>query len=107
MSSERIQPIKPKEVADYKRENFPNEVFEAFNELIVENAGPGEIVVKQKDVVKRMVDKGLNRDEIYKKGWLDIEDVYRKAGWKVGYDKPGYNESYDAFFVFKQRKPGE
>ncbi len=25
-------------------------------------------------------------------------------GWIVEYDKPGYDESYDAYFVFKKGK---
>lgn len=102
--TERIGPIRPKEVADYKRENFPDTVFEAFNELIVENAGPGPITVRQKDLVKRMVEKGLTAKEIFDKGWLDVEDVYRKAGWKVEYDKPGYNEDYEAYFTFSPKR---
>ena len=101
---ERIKPISPMEVESEKRKNFPREVFEAFNELIVENAGSGEITVKQKDVVARMVKKGLNANEIFKKGWLDVEDVYRKAGWKVDYDKPAYNEDYDAYFTFSRKR---
>ncbi len=34
--------------------------------------------------------------------WLDVEDVYREAGWVVEYDKPGYCESYEATFTFKK-----
>lgn len=102
--AERIGPISPKEVADKKMEMFPDAVFEAFNEMIVQNAGIGEITVKQDDVVALMVKKGLDRNEIYKNGWLDVEDVYRKAGWKVDYDKPGYNEDYDAYFVFSRKR---
>lgn len=35
---------------------------------------------------------------------LDVEDVYRAAGWEVTYDKPGYNETYDATFTFRSAK---
>jgi hypothetical protein len=38
---------------------------------------------------------------IFDNHWLDIEDHYRKAGWKVTYDKPSYYEDYDAFFKFE------
>jgi len=48
-----------------------------------------------------MVKKGLNRAEIFDKGWLNVEEVYRAAGWAVEYDKPGFNESYSATFTFK------
>lgn len=104
MSQERIGPISPKDVEKEKIINFPSEVFEAFNELIIENSGSGEIYVGQKEVVARMIQKGLSKDEIYKKGWLDVEDVYRKAGWKVDYDKPGYNEDYEPYFKFSRKR---
>ena len=37
---------------------------------------------------------------LYEKHYLDVEDAYRKRGWIVDYDKPAYNETYDAFFEF-------
>jgi hypothetical protein len=40
---------------------------------------------------------------MFNKHWFDIEDIYRKAGWAVEFDKPGYNESYESFFVFKKK----
>ena len=58
--------------------------------------------MEQGVAVKLMVEKGLNRNEIFNKGWLNIEEVYRSAGWKVNYDKPAYNESYDAYFTFER-----
>jgi hypothetical protein len=54
-----------------------------------------------------MAAKGLNRNEIFKKGWLDVEEIYGKAGWKVEYDKPGYNEDYAAHFIFTNRRHRE
>ncbi len=104
MSPERIGPISPEEVADEKLKNFPNVVFEAFNQMIVENAGIGQITVRQKDVVELLVKKGLDRNEIFKRGWLDVEDVYPKAGWIVEYDKPAYNEDYEPYFIFKRKR---
>lgn len=104
MSTERVKPLSPKEVAGEKLKSFPNEVLESFNELIIRNAGGGseQIVVCQQEVIALMVNKGLNRNQIFKNGWLDIEDLYRKAGWKVEYDKPGYNEDYLPYFIFSR-----
>jgi hypothetical protein len=98
----KVRPIKPSELARAKENSFPDEVFESFNELITENFSRGYANVPQEDVVVRMIEKGLDRGEIFKRGWLDVEDVYRASGWKVEYDKPGYNESYSAYFVFKK-----
>lgn len=95
------KPVKPSEVANLKSNMMPDAVLEAFNELIAENYGKSSATVYTKDAVARMVAKGLNEKEIFKKGWLDVEDIYRKAGWTVTYDSPGWDESYDAHFVFK------
>lgn len=98
------QPLKPEEVTELKEKTIPDVVFETFNELIVQNICNGYSTFKQKDVVALLVKRGLNREEIFAKGWLDIEDIYRKVGWTVVFDQPGYNESYDATFKFSFRK---
>lgn len=97
------KPITPKEVVSLKKTLIPDAVIESFNELIAENFLGDYSSFKQKDVVARMVAKGLKTADIYKNGWLDIEDIFEKAGWKVDYDKPGYNESYDASFSFSKK----
>lgn len=100
----QVAPIKPGEVAKQKQESFPSQVLEAFNQLITEKFNNTYAIVKQDDVVALMVKNGLNQREIYDKGWLNVEDIYRKAGWKVEYDKPAYNESYPATFTFSIKK---
>lgn len=102
--AQKVRPIKPSEVAKQKKVNFPDAVFEAFNELIVENFTGSAATVGQEEVVELMKKKGLNGNEIYKKGWLNIEETYEKAGWEVDYDRPGYNESYAATFTFTSRR---
>lgn len=82
---------------------IPDAVYEAFNELIVERDG----IVYQDEVVERILLKmpELESDRsIYKKGWLNVEEAYREKGWDVTYDKPGYNETYRALFVFSKRR---
>ena len=100
----KVKPIKPGEVAKKKINDFPDAVFEAFNELIAENFGGSSAHFEQAEAEKLMVAKGLGRTDIYKKGWMDIEDVYEKAGWEVDYDSPGYNESYPATFTFTAKR---
>lgn len=46
----------------------------------------------------------VKRQEIFDNGWLDIETVYEDSGWSVEYDKPGYNESYEASWTFKPKR---
>jgi hypothetical protein len=97
-----IQPIRPEEVVGQKMRIFPAPVIEAFNTLITQNVRDGGLItIRQDDVVALMVEKGLTREEIIAKGWLNVEDVYREAGWDVAYDKPGFNESGFAVFTFR------
>ena len=100
-----VQPITPKEVVGKKQEVLPDGVIEAFNELIAENWKGSEATFLQKKVITR-IHKKIKRvtgDQICDRGWLDVEDVFRKAGWDVEYDSPGYNETYHASFTFKKR----
>lgn len=98
------KPISPAEVAAAKREHIPAVVFEAFNAEIAANFTGGRAKVLQKDVVARLVEGGMDRQVIFDKGYLNVEEAYRAEGWRVEYDKPGYNESYDASFEFKAGK---
>lgn len=95
------KPITPDEVERGKY--IPPVVIEAFNELIAEGGGR----VLQKDVVARILAKAggaITSEEIFKKGWLDVEGMYREAGWNVVYDKPAYCETYDANFTFTRKR---
>lgn len=100
-----VQPIRPQEVVTKKVETIPNVVIEAFNELIAKNYTGYSATVKQDDIIKliRSKDETISRKHIFDNHWLDVEDIYRKNGWVVEYDKPGYNESYDARFIFKKK----
>ena len=104
MSAERVRPIRPEEIAGEKVKSLPDEVLSSFNELLIQNDRGGRTIVKQDDVIAIMVNKGLDQDQIFKNGWLDVEDIYRKEGWKVEYDKPAYNEDYPARFIFSRPK---
>lgn len=105
-------PITPDEVVKKKQQIVPEFVFEAFNELIARNLSGGYAMVKQDDVVALILSKmnpeavtwegmGEDRARVFAYHWLDIEPLYRGAGWDVTYeDSPGYN---GATFTFKKR----
>lgn len=98
-------PISPNEVAATKSQVIPEVVFEAFNELIAEKFTAGLANVKQKDVIARILakDTTIEKSQIFALGMLNVEEVYREKGWDVEYDKPAYNESYDANFTFRAK----
>ncbi len=95
------EPIRPDEVTSRKKEAIPSEVIEAFNQQIAEKFNGYEARVIQDDVMALIEQKGFNRREVFDRHWLDVEDIFREAGWEVEYDKPGFNEPYDAFFIFR------
>lgn len=99
-----VQPIRPDQVGETKIIIFPDAVLESFNEIIAQNYCNGQSHFKKDDAVALMESKGLLRNEIYEKHWLDVEDVYRAAGWKVEYDQPAYCETYAATFTFIKKK---
>lgn len=102
----KVTPISPAEAEKAHRTSIPDVIIDAFNKLIVKNYSPVEkkSVVRQKDVLNMVCgdpDCGrLTKTEIFANNWLDVEDIYREQGWYVKYDSPGYNEAYDAYFVF-------
>jgi hypothetical protein len=99
----KVKAISPSEVVTQQLESFPPEVIEVFNQLIAEKFNGYDATVLQKDAVAALEKQGLDSHDIYDRGWLNVEDIYRKQGWKVEYDKPGYNESYPASFKFTKK----
>jgi hypothetical protein len=103
-----VEPIKPSQVTDKKQEQIPDFVIEAFNKLIAKGWDGRGSTVNQEEVISLILPRigegvpgGIPpRALIFENRWLDIEDVFRKAGWRVEYDKPGYNESYTATWRF-------
>jgi len=104
-----VQPIRPQDVVEAKQCQIPNEVIEAFNTLIAKYFHSDHSCFKQKEVIDEIIknlQKGTSkeainlRNMIFENHWLDVEDIYRKAGWHVEYDKPAYDESYEPTFDF-------
>ena len=97
--------ISPDQVAQQKSKQFPDAVFDAFNELIAKNFSSGSATVRQDEVTQLICAKlGITSQAAFDAGYLNVEEVYKEAGWKVSYDRPGYNESYPATFAFSIKK---
>jgi hypothetical protein len=100
------KPIRPQDVGAAKTECIPAAVFDAFNAEISARFSGRSATVMQEAVVARLVDGGMKRSEIFAAGWLNVEEEYNASGWKVRYEKPGFNESGSAYFEFVAA-PGE
>lgn len=110
-----IKPISPEQAAEKKLASIPEFVIDAVNELLIEGASTGSyrVILNQSEVVTRIITKAneeaadslitkIERAEVFDRGWLDFEPLFRRAGWKVDYDRPGYNESYEAHWIFNK-----
>jgi hypothetical protein len=97
--------ITPDEVVSAKAGRLPSVIFDVFNELIARNWNGRQARVMGKEAVDAIGARlGISESEIYRQRFLDVEEVYRRAGWKVDYDKPAYNETYDPFFIFERAR---
>lgn len=105
MSIPPPNPITPAEAKHRKGSTFPPEVIRAFNDYLSDHYGP-EIIIQQDTIIDIILIAmpHVKRQGIFDNGWLDIESVYKKAGWSVEYDKPAYNETYPASWTFKPGK---
>ncbi len=83
--SYQIKPIRPESLVREKARHIPEGVIGAFNQLIAENYRDGSAKVRQPDLVKLFVNYQIDPVEATKRGWLNIEDLYRDSGWKVTY----------------------
>jgi hypothetical protein len=97
------KPIRPSQLQPIKKVKLPDEVFEVFNQLIRDNWNGKSAVVMQEEAAKRIAKAlGIEKISVFDRAFLDVEDAYRKVGWKVLYDKPGFNEDYEAKFKFSK-----
>lgn len=98
------KPLRPEEVAAAKLAALPEGVIELFNELIAVHFDGRRATFNQAKVIHALLELGIagSAQEIFDRHLLDVEPVYRAAGWMVTYDKPGFNEPGDAFFTFSQ-----
>lgn len=98
-----MQPISPNDVTAAKAKQVPPEVIKVFNDEIVRNWTGRSASVKQKDVLHKICEAtGQRSSVVFENKWMDIEDLFRSAGWVVTYDSPSYCESYDPYWVFEK-----
>ena len=99
------KPITPAGAAEYKAKNLPDEVLECWNTIIAQHFNGDSSCFKQEEVVAAIVKKlGCQRKRVFDENWLDVEPLFRAAGWTVKYDRPGYNETYPATFEFTPKR---
>jgi len=53
---------------------------------------------------KKVIAACVAEANIFDNHWLDVEPIFEDCGWKVEYDKPGFNENYPATFKFTPKR---
>ena len=107
-----VKPITPRKAALAYMSTIPDFVIEVVNTVLAEKSdGSGRMItISQHDITNRIkryltdiegADPEDTANMQIDPKWLDFEPLFRQAGWNVKYDKPGYNETYEAFFEFK------
>jgi hypothetical protein len=96
-------PVSPDEIGKKKREIIPQFIFDAFDELIALDYENGRAIVYADDV-RSLINTKMPEGVEFNFDWLNVEDAYEDAGWKVRTDFPGFNESYRGHFIFTKRK---
>lgn len=97
-----VEPIKPSEVKQF----IPEWIIKGANECIQDHYLElrKESHFTQDELMKyvlKYAPEDTTRRTVFDNNWLDIEPIYRRAGWIVEYDKPAYCENYPANFTFK------
>lgn len=105
-----MKPLKPEEAVKL----ISDQMIETVNRMIRENLKGRYASFRQDELVQKYVEmhhpnasKSERKrvvDELFEKKQLDFEQIYRSLGWKVEYDKPGYNEPGEPVFKFKMKK---
>lgn len=94
------KPISPDEI----KIELPEFVIQGINAAIQEKYRGGSFTVKQNEImdfIMQFAPEGFQRSDLGAKGYLDFEELYESYGWKVKYDRPGFNENYyDPYFEF-------
>jgi hypothetical protein len=101
-----VKPISPEEIIDKLEDIIHPAIIQAVNKLLKSKFRGGYVTIKQKDIVEEAmkIDSTLLRKDIFENHWMDFEKVYKKYGWIVTYDRPGYNESYEPSYEFKPKE---
>ena len=106
MDEQLEKPISPEEISDNKEKYIHQTVIKTVNKILKERYNEGSTVnIKIGEITKPFftAHPEIDREKAFDSKMFDIEDAYRKFGWNVTYDNPGYNESYEGFYKFKKK----
>jgi len=95
-----VKPFTPAEAKASQANYIPDEIITVVNSFLAQRASSKSINITQEEVIEALKELEFNISQLFSKNMLDFEAAYRKAGWKVEYDKPAYNETHAAYWTF-------
>ena len=104
-----VKPISPKEIKAVKDLSIPDEVISAVNTLLVQAWDGTRAIIKLNAIIALAItnfsisNESMTREKLFETNALDFESLFRKEGWTVIFDKPSWDESYDAYFKFTKK----
>jgi hypothetical protein len=98
-----MKPITPKDIQDIN-DGIPDFVIDIMNAIIKEKFSRNGFTIYYGELQTPVMEYCKNNNIQYRSNWLDVENVYRKYGWYVHADSPGYNESYAGNWTFSIKK---
>lgn len=92
-----VNPVRPDELVPANERQIPDVVFDVFNAHLTRGSAKAStgIRIEEEDIVRELVKRGLKKADIFGKKWLQVEPIYRQAGWEVVYSRP--NLAYEYF----------
>lgn len=99
----KVQPINPAMLREpgTKALEIPSLIVMIVNKMIDEFWDGHQSRVWQSDILVRIAKlAGFDKETVVRNRWLDIEPMYREAGYNVKYVKPPHGEKGDAYFEF-------
>lgn len=97
-------PIRPQDVASLKAVVIPSFVIDAFNKEITAQYSYGTARILLKNIKPKIIQQCQAHNVPFDDAFMDVEPVFENVGWTVKYEKPGYSEFFDSYYIFTQKQ---
>lgn len=97
-------PLTPQEILENRE--IDHRIIDAVNQILKDKFIGHDLKITLPEIKDKMVSMfgGINFKDLFDRKQFDFEKIYEKYGWKVEFDKPGYSENYDSFYMFRPKK---